>query len=537
MSGLLIKVWKLIQMIPGVCRNSVNSWREVPFIRHNRKVWGDFRVVAPSGEILVELFGMASSIVAFSYLGNLLAKKHNARIKAYSRNVGKPGSRPKRRSIHRVYESFNSDEVLFFNLSTSQMRDVERLFDKLYPQLKTKKDVENLRVESLWIGDLLYDSHLMNAGVPTVEIAGVKFQESLRRSLECYVYWRDYFNSHNVKAVIVSHCVYNHAIILRLAIHRSIAAYQITAVHVHYLTKKNLWAYDEFLYYPEEFLKLPAEKQEKGKLEARKRLKKRFAGEVGVDMSYSTKSAYARNERRHVLQESHRIKVFVVLHCFFDSPHPYGVNLFPDFYEWLTFLGEISEKTDYDWYMKTHPDFRPGNIPIVETFLEKYPKFRLLPSDTSHLDVIDDGIDFVLTVYGTVGFEYAALGVPVINASMCNPHIRYNFNIHPRTVAEYEAILMNLADQTLAIDINEIYEYYYMRFINNTDNYLFDDYHGFLEKSGGYASQVGPVSYQQFLEEFNNQKHDRIMRNLNSFIDSEEFFFSSKFLTHKKVDK
>ena len=29
-------------------------------------------------------------------------------------------------------------------------------------------------------------------------------------------------------------------------------------------------------------------------------------------------------------------------------------SIFPDFYQWLLFLGKVSKKTDYDWYIKTH---------------------------------------------------------------------------------------------------------------------------------------------------------------------------------------
>jgi hypothetical protein len=81
----------------------------------------------------------------------------------------------------------------------------------------------------------------------------------------------------------------------------------------------------------------------------------------------------------------------------------------------------------------------------------------LIPSETSHLQLKEEGINFGLTVYGTIGFEYAALGIPVINASLCNPRIRYHFNIHPRTIDEYRIILLNLPDQKLDIDIEEVY--------------------------------------------------------------------------------
>ena len=502
---------------------------ELSFINHNKNIWKAYANNKAEGEILFEINSMCSAIISYSYLANILSKKYNSKINGYV--LRKPGRWKQylNFAIHKIFKSFNIREIIYLDLTRSQLKECDRLFNKIYPDLKTKKDFEDLSIEGTLIGDLIYDSHLRKNKVPTINIKDLSFQESLKQSLGIYIFWRDYFDIHDVKAVNVSHCVYTTAIILRLAIRKNIPAYQINATHAYYLTKKNLWAYDDFYYFPEEFRKLSHEEQKSGLFEAEKRLEKRFAGNVGVDMNYSKKSAYTRNSNNKVLSESPQLKIFVAPHCFFDSPHPYGVSLFPDFYEWLTFIGKISEETDYDWYIKTHPDFLPGNIPIIEEFINKYPKFTLIPAETSHHQIIEEGIDFALTVHGTIGFEYAALGVTVINASMCNPHIAYNFNIHPKSVEEYEKILLDLPNQKLNIDINEVYEYYYMKFINNNvENWLFSDYAGLINNIGGYAKQFGPISYQKFLEEFSLEKHERIIHSLNTFIESKDYCMQKK---------
>lgn len=534
MNTFLTKMIRSLQSVLRIFKHAKVDQQTASFIVHNKKVWGDYANNKAEGEILLEVNSMCSAIISYSYLANILSKKYNAKIKGYVLSANDRSLRYLSPAIHKLFKSFNTHEIFYLNLTQPQLEERDRIFNEVYPDLKTKKDVEDLRVEDIWIGDLIYDSHLKKKKVPTVDINDLSFCESLRESLGIYVFWRDYFDSHDVKAVNVSHCVYNNAIILRLAIHRDIQAYQINATHAYYLTKKNLWAYDDFYYFPEEFNNLFFEEQRIGLIEAEKRLERRFAGEVGVDMNYSKKSAYTRINNNKVLSESSQLKIFVAPHCFFDSPHPYGVALFPDFYEWLKFLGNISEKTDYDWYIKTHPDFLPENIPVIEEFISKYPKFTLIPAETSHHQIIAEGIDFALSVHGTIGFEYAALGVPVINASMCNPHIAYNFNIHPKSVEEYEKILMNLANQKANINKQEIYEYYYMKNIkNDMENWLFDDYAGFIDEIGGYAKQFGPVAYQKFLEEFSKERHERIICSLNNFIESKDYCFQKKHLNHK----
>lgn len=510
-----------------VIRDVAGSWSrerdlcwEAGFVSHNQRVWKDYALDATEGEILLERFSFPTAIVAQSYFVNLLAKRFNARIRAY--RLYQKGSLASER-MNTIYSSFNA-ESFEISFTSEQLFESEKRLDRILGGIRTKRDVEELRLDGVLVGDLIYDSHLMKNRVPTVEIGSSSFQESLKGALNYYVFWRDYLNSHNVKAVIVSHCVYyESALILRLAITRGIPSYQVNATHVYRLSEKDLWAYTEFRYYPEEFRRLSADEQKQAMELAQQRIEKRFNGDVGLDMGYSKKSAYARKKRKRVLAKSDRIKVLIATHCFFDSPHGYGIHLFPDFYEWLDFLGKISEKTNYDWYIKTHPDYLPGTMEIVKDFVGKYPKWTLLPADASHLQLIEDGLDFTLTVYGTIGFEYAALKKYVVNASTCNPHIAYNFNFNPRTTEEYEDILMNLPRQNLEIDVKDVYEYYYLHFIDNVENWLYSDFSSFLKEIGGYHEQSKPISYNAFMKELSDERHQVIIRSLENFIDSGEF--------------
>ena len=520
---------RFLERIQRVTRRIKLDPREAAFIRHNEGLWKKYRSNPEGGEILLEANPMASSIISFSYLANILSHIHKASITAYLLKERDFRSFLTDTPLRQIYRSFNTDRFIYLDLNPAQQQERDRLFRQIHPRLKTKRDVEELTVEGVWFGDLLYDSHLMACHVPTIDIDDGRFQDSLKEALGYYVFWRNYLDAHTVSAVVLSHCVYyKYAILLRHAVQRDIPVYQCNATHVYHLSRARLWAYDDFYDYPEQFRRLSPKKQDKGQQMARERLQRRFSGEIGVDMHYSTKSAYVKPRSNRVIKESPRIKILVAPHCFFDSPHPYGINLFTDFYEWLNFLGMITEKTDYDWYIKTHPDFLPGNIPIIEEFIKKYPRFNLVPPETSHLQLISEGINFGLTVIGTIGFEYAALGVPVINASLCNPHIRYGFNIHPRTIDKYEKIIMNLHTQKFEINNDEVYEYYYMAFINHTNNWLFHDYEGISKEIGGYANQFSSISYKVFIREFIMQRHEQIIHSLKRFIDSKEYRFRDK---------
>ena len=224
-------------------------------------------------------------------------------------------------------------------------------------------------------------------------------------------------------------------------------------------------AYKEYESFPKLFSKLSSKKKLYGLKNAKKRLDLRFRGKIGVDMSYSKKSAYNKLSKKRLLKENNKTKILIATHCFYDSPHTYGNNLFPDFYEWLDFLGKMTNKTDYDWYIKTHPDYIPGTMEIIDKFVKRYPKFNLLPAESSHNQLLKEGIDTVFTVYGTIGCEYPLFNKLVINASMNNPHIAYKFNLHCKSVKDYEIAIKKLPKliKKFSINKNKVYEYYYMQ--------------------------------------------------------------------------
>lgn len=502
------------------------------FIQHNKRVFEYATGLQKKGPIvLFELSSMQSSHIAYSYLANVLASENNARIVGYVPRVY--SSRWKRLAFKiakllglsylGVYRSFGATDFLAIEISESQKQKARRIYEEVASQLGDKWDLEALTIHGIWVGDLIYDTYLARFNKPTIDKTNPEFLDFLLESIELFVFWEDYLDSHDVRAINVSHCVYNVAMPLRLGVERNIPVFQANVTHVYRMSKKNYFAYNDFFYFRERFAALPETVKKAGIEEAKRRLERRFAGEVGVDMAYSTKSAYGASRHNQLLRESSRKKILIATHCFFDSPHSYGNNVFPDFYEWLDFLGKLSEVTDYDWYIKTHPDYLPGTMEIIEGFIAKYPRFTLLPSDASHHQIIAEGIDVALTVYGTIAFEYAALGVPVINNSLNNPHIAYDFNLHSKDVEDYRRLLLDLDHLDFQIDKQQVYEYYFMRFMYNTEDLFFDSYDTTIEKLGGYSGQFTPAVYDKWMEEWTPDKHQAIVSALRTYIQSGDF--------------
>ncbi|TRZ93415.1 MAG: hypothetical protein D4R84_10350 [Rhodocyclaceae bacterium] len=378
------------------------------FIAHNEIVFPvNNDVERLKSVVLFELNAMHSAHIAYSYLANVLAANNQAKINAYAQ---KPLRGLLQQALFKIrkatgqsdfgaYRSFGTTAFVEIALSPKQQVKARELFADIVERLNTKLDIEALTINDVWIGDLVYDTFLMTYKQPTIDRDSPDFKCSLLESIELFVFWQDYLKNNDVRAVNVGHCVYNLAIPLRIAVQRNIPVFQANATHIYRLSKSNLFAYNDFIFFRERFAALPPEVRKAGIAAAQYRIERRFAGEVGVDMAYSTKSAYGALRDARLLRESPRKKILIATHCFFDSPHSYGNNIFPDFYEWLDFLGKMTNETDYDWYIKTHPDYLPGTREVIDSFVAKYPRFTVLPADASHHQIIAEGIDFALTVY------------------------------------------------------------------------------------------------------------------------------------------
>jgi len=501
------------------------------FVEHNKNIFLKTSNIKAQPVVLMELNDMCSAHIAYSYFANALSDLYKAKIVSFCVNPEKKWKywlkklvpSKIRGDIERVYKSFGSQRFIRPAISSKQKKKAYKLCAELIATIKNKRDIENIAVNNVRIGDLIYDSYLMGFKKATIEKESLEFKRFLLESIQIFVWWEDYFNQNEIRAINVSHCVYTLAIPLRIAVHHGIPAFQVNATWAYRSSPKNLIAYNDFFYFRERFADLPLAIQNAGLLEAEKRIQRRLNGEIGVDMSYSKKSAFISPHDRRLIRPSSKKKILIATHCFFDSPHCYGDNIFPDFYEWLEFLGGISQETDYDWYIKTHPDYLPGTMEVILEFLKKYPKLSLLPSDSSHHQIVKEGIDLALTVYGTIGFEYALLGIPVINASQNNPHIAYTFNLHAESVGHYKKLLMDPQTFLHKASKRDIYEYYFMKNIYNTENLFFQDYEKTIADLGGYYKQFTPMAYEKWMSEWTPKRHAEIIEAIQRFADSGDF--------------
>ena len=389
------------------------------------------------------------------FLLKTLQKKHNAKLLFF----GKVRSLV----IYIFYLSMNAIHVIPPSTKLGNKKN-NQIFLNIINKIKNKKDVINLKLGKIPIGIDLYESYLRDYFKPTMDISDKNFKNLLKKTIKLKNDWSIFFKKNKVKAVLISHRNYVHTnIICRIAYINKVPVYTFSG-DGRRITKFTNARLDESRYYSMIFDKINIQEKIKGINLAKKKLSQRFRGIVGVNMSYSTKSAFTKKKiNKRLIEKTNRLNVLICTHCFFDNPHAYGGNLFVDFYEWINFLAKISHKTNYNWYIKPHPDYLPGTIEIIKKLNKKFNFIKLIDPKASFHQLKKEGLNFVLTTYGTVAHELPLLGINVINADKYNMNSSFKYSYTPKTLKEYKNVILNLHKfKSLINNKNDIYKFYYM---------------------------------------------------------------------------
>jgi hypothetical protein len=126
----------------------------------------------------------------------------------------------------------------------------------------------------------------------------------------------------------------------------------------------------------------------------------------------------------------------------FDFPHGCGMSSFVDYLDWLKVtLDGAKANAGVNWLFKAHPcDEWYGGITLSDLMQDRAaPHVRLAPTSWNGAAVMQ-AADAVVTVLGTAGLEYAALGKATLAADRGWYHDS-GFCLWPRTRAEYVAAL------------------------------------------------------------------------------------------------
>ena len=525
--------------------------------KFNKNEFNQERNLTPEGILLLEFNSFHILHIIFSYLSDYFKKKYNLKIVAYYSHVLL--SYKLKRTIFQkiksfignkinigffgIYKSFGVKEFLFPVVNDKISNLANLTFLKIYKKIKSKDDILDIEIDKIKIGDLIYDSYLTRnkRQKPTIDIKSEDFKIFLKDFLNLYFFWIDYFNKNKVKVILVSHSIYTMGIPYRIALKKKIDCFEIKENRIKRHKQNNPYHYSEAYDYPKIFKSFSKKKQKIALKLANHNLRKRFEG-TNIDLPYSIKTAFKKKRIKKNLSKKDRFTILILTHDFIDAPHIGGKFAFADMFEWIKNLSELSVyKKKYNWLLKNHKK-QGGKFTFYQNFTEKNideliknSNIKKLDSNLSHNEIISDGVDLVLTVFGTAAHEYAYQGINVLNASEMNPHVGYKFNHHISSNIGYKKFFNNPKKKKIKIDKKKVLEFYYMHYIYNSRDWFFSDYNFMLKKLGNYHYQWSNRFYDFWLRYKKSKNFKKsLYKRLDNFIYSNDLILN---LSHFSKEK
>ena len=153
------------------------------FIKHNNKFF-NFKNYNSKNKILIEFNNWSSLHIAGSYLLKSLQEKYSADIYAYSAQplVSRPIFMSLREKLKwiigkslslkffGVYKSLGVKDFLYPCHDEKLNLKSKKVYLNIINKINNNRDVENIKIDGIEIGDLIYDSYLKYYSKATINI-------------------------------------------------------------------------------------------------------------------------------------------------------------------------------------------------------------------------------------------------------------------------------------------------------------------------------------------------------------------------------
>lgn len=144
-----------------------------------------------------------------------------------------------------------------------------------------------------------------------------------------------------------------------------------------------------------------------------------------------------------------RKNIVICCHTLSECAHCCSEQVFEDTYTWVEeTMKMVRDKDNANWIIKEHPiaEMKYGEVGIINDLYEKYKSDNLFLFPKQYNSaLIAQLADVVITIYGTVGYEYSCLGIPVVLAGKA-VYSGFGYTIDAFTKEKYEQVISRIQD-------------------------------------------------------------------------------------------
>lgn len=317
-------------------------------------------------------------------------------------------------------------------------------FSVIFNNINSKEALLKIKLEEIYIGDLVYDTYIRYRQVPTVDISDIYLKFIIFKTLIIFKNIKNFIKDKEIEYYFTSYTSYiNHGLIARYFVSKKIKVYTFPKQHIqNFCEKVNSKKYyagiknSDLIY--QKFLK---EKNKKKIISLGKaKLELRFQGKKEEGSSYMIIPSYKKNnfEKKIFLHDG-----VLFLHDFYDAPREAGIRMFNDYYEWTEFVIKVIVNNQLNIAVKFHPNSKPESIKFNDFLKKKYRNITFLSKDYSNINIFKSKKFKVgISVSGSVLYELLYFSkVPLyLTKNLVSP-----LNIVPmaKTKKEYENLIIN----------------------------------------------------------------------------------------------
>lgn len=395
-----------------------------------------------------------------------------------------------------------------------------------------KSQILRMCYQGIRVGDLFYDWYLSRNGKATLDFTDKNLYRDFRMFCSNLNFWLRYFDDNDVKYVFVSHAVYVQGIMARIGLSRGAKVFLVGDERFNQLSLDNYFQDTEHKFYSPSAKELFDYKIDLTRSSSA--LAALETGSLDVDEAHRFVSGFQGNSFTKIVKSEASVRVLIAAHCFSDSIHAFGDMHVVDFWEWLEVISEAALKNPkYEWYIKAHPAFTERDQELFYEFTKSHPHFIVIDASYSIQELFKQGINVVLTVFGTIAFDAAICEKLVINCSPSTPHMNYSFVKKPKNLEDFVKILSQLETMVSehTVNKNEILHFYDLHHLRKGHSWLYKQYRTeMIEYIGGYGKYfTNSRTLKYWTSNFTSQSRiESVMSILRDFIKSNDYLIPIK---------
>jgi hypothetical protein len=325
--------------------------------------------------------------------------------------------------------SFGFSDELSLLPTASQFMRARLAATKDLLQLRTGRDVISHAWPNGFPGVFVYDELQRKQRTAILRLDDQLIVRELTRLHATMARAEQIFSEHDIGLVVLSHSFpFEHMAMALTAMKHNIPVIQLMGVlgTTRATRLRSVEDMKRFTNLPlrEEAAALSPRQQSRFRKIGSQYLDWRIAGhatDLGAAFAYQNdRTQLDRSEICQVLDwPVERPIVTIYAPCWFDTPHAHGMTRFHDFAEWAQCTVDAARENDsVSWLLRAHPaeEWYGGEKLTDVIHASDLPPHIQISDRGWHAGSIMAAADAAISIHGTVGLEFAALGKPVLLA-------------------------------------------------------------------------------------------------------------------------